>query len=359
MANGATTSGHVFVSYAHADLSRVEKLLEYLKTKNLAVWWDDDITIGRAFRSEIDAALQTASAIVVIWTETSITRQFVLDEADVGQSKGILLPVVLDAGLVPPIGFRQLQNAKLERWTGGDHPELNKLVDSIRELIALGPSKALMPTLSRDANTISMAQGIVGRMQGLTFEIRRLGDVLASDAPSIVRLRGALDEVGKTYRAVSGAILSFKNPAAQPTISAGPFLALEGSDLRSSIAAGRGHCHNIDNYYYSGLRDALQAKVSEGKLSSTDMDQIDTAFRMLAQGDMDLFEPLERIGELLSNESRAVATQVLAGQQDAARQRIVEGRMKLQPLEDGLGNAMQDLQRIESSLGYVSPVSPD
>jgi hypothetical protein len=214
-----------------------------------------------------------------------------------------------------------------------------------------------MPTLSRDNNTIGRSQDIVGRMQGLTFEIRRVGDVLASDAPSILKLRGALDEVGKTYRAVSFAILSFKKPAAQPTISADAFLELEGSDLSSMIAAGRGHCHNIDNYYYSGLRDALRAKVNEAELTSVEMDNIDATFQMLAQGDMDLFQPLEQIGELLSNESRAVATLVLAGQQDAARQRILEGRTKLQPLEDELGNAIKELQKTESSLGYVNPVS--
>ncbi len=356
MANGASTSSSVFVSYAHADLDRVKKLLDYLQSHNFVVWWDDDITIGQPFRKEIDEALKTASAILVVWTQTSIARPFVLDEADLAQSKGILLPVVLDAGLVPPMGFRQLQHAKLEGWTGGDHPELSKLVGTIRELLKLGPSKQYMPTLSRDDNTIGMSQDIVSRMQGLTFEIRRAGEVLASDAPSILKLRGALDEVGKTYRAVSSAILSFKKPAAQQMITADVFLELEGSNLRSLIAVGRGHCHNIDNYYYSGLREALQEKVNEGKLSSAQMDNIDASFQALAQGDADLFEPLEQIGELLSNESRAVATLVLGGQEGAARQRILDGRTKLQPLEDELGSAIKELQKTESSLGYVNPV---
>jgi hypothetical protein len=31
--------------------------------------------------------------------------------------------------------------------------------------------------------------------------------------------------------------------------------------------------------------------------------------------------------------------------------------MKLQPLEDELGNAIKELQKTESSLGYVNPVS--
>jgi hypothetical protein len=353
MAREAVTGGYVFVSYAHADQERVKRLLDYLKSRNFTVWWDHDLTIGQPFRSEIETALQTASALVVVWTQTSISRPFVLDEADLALSKGILLPVVLDAGLLPPMGFRQLQCAKLEGWNGGDHPELSKLLDGINKLVALGPSERGMQTLSRDSHTIGRSQAIVGTMQGLTSEIRRLGDVLASDAPSTVRLRDALNEVGKTYHAVTSAIVSFKKPAAQATISADAFLELEGSDLRSRIAAGRGHCHNINNYYYGGLQDALRTKVNEGKLSSDEMGRIDAAFQVLAQGDMDLFEPLEQIGVLLSNESRAVATLALGGQQDEARQRVLDGRMKLQPLEEDLGNAMQELQRIESSLGYA------
>jgi len=356
MANGAKASGPVFVSYAHADLDRVKNLLEYLQSHNFVVWWDDDITIGQSFRKEIDVALQTASVILVVWTQTSIKRPFVLDEADLGQNKGILLPVVLDAGLVPPIGFRQLQYAKLEGWTGGDHPELSKIVGTIRNLVELGPSKQDMPTLSRDKNAIGRSQDIVNRMQSLTSEIGHLGEMLASDAPSILRLRGALDEVGKTYRAVSSAILTFKRPAAQQSITADVFLELEGNDLRTLIAAGRGHCHNIDNYYYSGLRQAVQEKVNEGKLSSAQMEDIDASFQALSKGDKDIFEPLEQIGELLSNESRATATLVLGGQKDAARQRILDGRAKLQPLEDELGRAIKELQKAESSLGYVNPV---
>ena len=38
MANGARTSGFVFVSYAHADLDRVKKLLDYLQSHNFVVW---------------------------------------------------------------------------------------------------------------------------------------------------------------------------------------------------------------------------------------------------------------------------------------------------------------------------------
>jgi hypothetical protein len=69
-----------------------------------------------------------------------------------------------------------------------------------------------------------------------------------------------------------------------------------------------------------------------------------------------LFRPLELIGELLANESRSVANLLLAGQEPAARQRILDGRAKLQPLEDNLTRAILELQKIESSLGYVQRV---
>jgi len=358
MPDRTTSTGSVFVSYAHDDLDRVCKLRDKLSGAGFEVWWDDDLTIGSSFRGQLDAALAKASCLIVVWTRVSVTRPWVQDEVSRVVEKGIVLPVVLDAGLKIPLGFGQMEFAKLEGWTGGDHPELTKLINSVGRLVALGPTKQHMPTLAGDTTIIANSNDIVSRMQHHTFEVRHLGGVLAPNSPEAADLRGALDEVGKTYRAVNSAILSFKMQAVQPTISAEPFLKLESSDLRSEIANGRGHCHQIWNYYdrSGGLRESIARKVNEGALTSADSEAFDSAFSDLGTGDMDLFEPLEEIGELLSNESRAVANLLLTGQEAAARQRILDGRLKLQPFEDKLAEAILELKRIESSFGYVTPV---
>jgi hypothetical protein len=51
-----------------------------------------------------------------------------------------------------------------------------------------------------------------------------------------------------------------------------------------------------------------------------------------------------------------VANLLSAGQEPAARQRIIDGRAKLQPLEDNVTQAILELQKIESWLGYVQRV---
>jgi hypothetical protein len=251
MANKSNSTGSVFVSYAHDDLDRVRKLLKCLKRAGLKVWWDDDLTIGRPFRDDLEAALNVASCLIVVWSRSSVTRAWVLDEVTRVKDKGIVLPVVLDAGLRIPLGLGQIQHAKLEGWTGGDHPELRKLISRVAALVACGPSKQRMSTLAGDHGTIRDSQDIVFSFRRLTSEISHIGDVFASGSPATGDLRGALDEVGKTYRAVNSAILRFKAPAAQQRMSAKEFLKLESSDLRSEIAAGMGHCHLIERHYWS------------------------------------------------------------------------------------------------------------
>jgi hypothetical protein len=58
---------------------------------------------------------------------------------------------------------------------------------------------------------------------------------------------------------------------------------------------------------------------------------------------------------VLKNESRVIVNLLLAGQDQAARQRIIAGRQRLQPLEDDLASALAELQQIEASIGYASP----
>ena len=76
-------------------------------------------------------------------------------------------------------------------------------------------------------------------------------------------------------------------------------------------------------------------------------------FRQLSTADGDLFDDLVAVGGVLTGEASVIAGLLLAGQQKMARQRILDGRKKLLPLERTLSKAMLSLQRIETSLGFV------
>ena len=56
--------------------------------------------------------------MIVRWPATPamvIASPWVKDEAQVGQERGVLLPVCIDA-VAPPLGFRQLQTVDLTGW---------------------------------------------------------------------------------------------------------------------------------------------------------------------------------------------------------------------------------------------------
>ena len=105
----------IFISYAREDRPRVEHLATALEQCGWAVWWDPDIRTGEDFGRMIHTALHAARCVIVVWSHQSIVSPWVKDEAQVGQERGVLLPVRIDA-VAPPLGFRQLQTVDLTGW---------------------------------------------------------------------------------------------------------------------------------------------------------------------------------------------------------------------------------------------------
>ena len=68
----------------------------------------------------------------------------------------------------------------------------------------------------------------------------------------------------------------------------------------------------------------------------------------------DLFADLVRIGNALTNESRIILNLLLADQEKAARNRIIAGRKRLQPLERELEKGIDALERLKEYHGKVT-----
>jgi TIR domain len=107
----------IFISYAKEDRERVRSLVAVFETHGFSVWWDREIAAGRDFRAVIDQELRSARCVVVVWSTNANASQWVCDEADEGQRRGILVPVLFD-NVLPPMGFRGIQAADLTQWTG-------------------------------------------------------------------------------------------------------------------------------------------------------------------------------------------------------------------------------------------------
>ena len=127
----------VFLSYAKEDASRIRPLIRALEGAGLTVFWDQNIPPGATWRSVIGEQLESARCVVVVWTENSVLREWVVEEAEMGKSLGRLLPVRLDNAVQLPLGFGQVQTASLEGWKGlsSDEPIFQAFVKSLRNFL--------------------------------------------------------------------------------------------------------------------------------------------------------------------------------------------------------------------------------
>lgn len=104
---------HVFVSYASVDLEIARSLAEALRRRRLRVWWDRDIPPASMYEEVIEAALNSARVVVVLWTEHSVKSKWVRDEAQVAVERQVMIPFAI-GNVRPPLGFRQEQTISLQ-----------------------------------------------------------------------------------------------------------------------------------------------------------------------------------------------------------------------------------------------------
>ncbi|HET7562757.1 MAG TPA: TIR domain-containing protein [Rhodanobacteraceae bacterium] len=126
----------VFVSYARADKPRVAPLVAAMEAKGWSVWWDPDIAPGREFDDEIDAALQAAKAVLVVWTPTSVVSRWVRGEARDAAERGVLVPVRFDQARLP-IDVRAIHTTDLDEWRDDPaHPAVQECLNALAATIA-------------------------------------------------------------------------------------------------------------------------------------------------------------------------------------------------------------------------------
>jgi hypothetical protein len=128
----------VFVSYAREDSAKARALARVLEQASFDVWFDERIHSGSEFSREIEEALKSAAAVVVLWSKNAVGSAWVRDEASEGRDSGRLVSVIIDE-CRPPIGFRQFQATDLSRWSGRGKPK------QLREITAAIVAKSGTP----------------------------------------------------------------------------------------------------------------------------------------------------------------------------------------------------------------------
>jgi adenylate cyclase len=121
----------VFVSYSRVDKTRVAPLVAAIEGRGWSVWWDPAISPGQEFDSQIEAELQAASAVVVVWTPTSVVSRWVRGEAREAADRNVLVPVRFEAAKLP-MDVRAIHTIDLDGW--GENPASPAFQDLCRAL---------------------------------------------------------------------------------------------------------------------------------------------------------------------------------------------------------------------------------
>lgn len=162
----------LFVSYKREDELPVGRLVEALRNAGLDPWWDRGLQGGENWRSTLAAKLEEAGCVIVVWSRASTgpAGDFVRDEATLAKSRGILVPVIIERGVKPPLGFGEIQAIDLSHWRGNPRDAFFRdLLGVVRAKLGgtappkpLGPSHRLHHRLAASGIVTALAASLVG-----------------------------------------------------------------------------------------------------------------------------------------------------------------------------------------------------
>ncbi len=124
----------VFISYARGEARAAATVAEALRALGYEVWRDDELPPHRAYAEVIEERIDSATAVLVLWSPEAAKSQWVRSEADRARAQGKLAQAML-APVRLPMPFDQIQCADLSGWPGeAGSGAWRKLVASLAEM---------------------------------------------------------------------------------------------------------------------------------------------------------------------------------------------------------------------------------
>jgi TolB-like protein/tetratricopeptide (TPR) repeat protein len=191
----------LFLSYARADRARVVPLADALIAAGFDLWWDALIEGGTAFAAMIEAKLDSADAVIVAWSATSVLSDWVRDEAGHGRDQKKLVPVLLDR-IEPPLGFRQYHAIDLHEWKG--NPKAPEIASILRGIDTVGMGLPSRP------------RAVAAPLRTRRTVLVASGAAFAATAAGLAAWRGGLLGNGSAIVTNSVAVLPFANLSGDP-----------------------------------------------------------------------------------------------------------------------------------------------
>jgi hypothetical protein len=156
LSDGAPNGPDVFLSYASEDEAQARELARAVGERGLSVFWDREIPPGQTWHSYVGEALGNARCVVVAWSHHSIVSDWVIEEANEGKRRRILVPVLFEA-VQPPFGFGGIQAASLIDWHSGQpSPAFDRLLRAVKRIVggqAGSGAEAEAPRAARPASS--------------------------------------------------------------------------------------------------------------------------------------------------------------------------------------------------------------
>ncbi len=107
---------HVFISHAEKDRPQTERLCELLASNSIQTWVSfRDIRAGTHWDEEIETALGSANAVVVLATVNSVQSRYVRAEVEGALSEQLTVVPVIIGDVSVPLRWRALQSVL---WNG-------------------------------------------------------------------------------------------------------------------------------------------------------------------------------------------------------------------------------------------------
>jgi len=173
----------IFLSYAHEDRGHAERLAGALEAKGRSVWWDQRLRAGEQFRESIRKELDEAGCVVVLWSEVSAGRSYVISEARKGFERRVLVPVIIGQAEQPE-EFREIQTADLTGWLGDtSDARFQKLSEDIEAIITPPYVKAYLTGLYNQTRHIEIKNLRTSDASANSFAIDELYTPLTTVLP--------------------------------------------------------------------------------------------------------------------------------------------------------------------------------
>jgi hypothetical protein len=117
----------LFLSYPHQDRRFAEALAELLEANGLTVWWDRRMVPGDKINDVIDEQLESAKAVIVLWSRVSVESDWVRGEAQTAHELKKLVPVKIQECKLP-IVYRGIHTPEVYKKN-----ELHKLAQLLAD----------------------------------------------------------------------------------------------------------------------------------------------------------------------------------------------------------------------------------